>query len=166
MSSLSVDLRAIRGEVDASEAARLSIDSGSGTERGVARPLFYPYYWFLFRETVETFFGSSSIRISCLVDGRTGLGATSDPFDVELRRVGGGDVLACAIEEGEALEVGRRLVRLAPRARRRALVIARRELLDRCLVYKPYWVVSSRREEAPWSLVDGVTGARWYMNRM
>lgn len=163
--SVSVELRSIRGEVDAAEAARLSIGSRPGIERGVARPLFYPYYWFLFRETIDTFFGASSVRVSCLVDGRTGLGATSDPFDVELRRAAAGDVLACAIKEEQALEYGRRLMFHAPRARRRALVTARRELLERCLVYKPFWVVSSGREEAPWSVVDGVTGARWCVNR-
>jgi hypothetical protein len=162
-----LDIKIIRGCVDASEAAGISIASSAGIEAPPPRPIFYPYYWFLFRETVETLLGASSIRISCLVDGRTGLSATSDPFEIELRRVGGGDVLDYSVPEDDALERARRFVRHSPRAaRRRALASSRREEVDRSLVYKPFWVVRSGAD-APASslLVDGVTGASCWMNR-
>ncbi len=160
-----VEVTSILGGVDAAEAGKISAAASKGLAGGTARPLFYPYHWFSFRETTETPFGASSIRISCLVDGRTGLGATSDPFDVELRRVAVRDVLSCTIEEADALEQAKRFVRHAPKARRRAFVGARRELVESGLVYKPFWVVSTGSERAPLSVVvDGVT-ARWWVNR-
>jgi hypothetical protein len=160
-----IEVKTILGGVNAAEAGKISAAASEGLSKGIARPLFYPYYWFSFRETTQTILGASSIRISCLVDGRTGVGATSDPFDVELRRVAARDVLSSAIKEPDALKQASRLVRHAPKARRRALVGARRELVERCLVYKPFWVVSTGPERALSVVVDAVTGASWWVNR-
>jgi hypothetical protein len=161
-----IEVESIRGEIDAVEAERLANASSPTFVSGKTRPIFYPYYWLSFRETVETFVGASSIRISCLVDGRRGLTATSDAFEIELRGAGARDVLPCAIAEEEAMERGRRFVRHAPRARLRALVASRREELGRGLVYKPFWVVSGVSERVPSSvLVDGVTGDCCRMSR-
>jgi hypothetical protein len=95
------------------------------------------------------------VRISCLVDGRTGLGATSDAFDTVITQVSERDVLPCVTDEGRAFELGRRLAQQAPGARRRALTSPRRELLERGLLYKPFWVVRAGRTTI---LVDGITG--------
>jgi hypothetical protein len=144
----------IRAAVGPEEAARIAARAAPGLRH--ARQLYYPYHWFLFRSVTRTLLGSSSTRLSCLVDARTGLFATSDPFEVVTCSAPEQDVLDCALAEPDAEAVARRQAPRVVRSRRRSLVGERVELCERGLVHRPFWVVSTERAGL---LVDGVTGA-------
>jgi hypothetical protein len=146
----------IRGPIGERDATRIARPAAGWSSPLTARRLHYPYYWFTFRSTASTILGPSRMRVACLVDGRTGLFATSDPFDIVTRSVPREDVLDHALGEAEADAVARRGVPHAIQARRRSLVAEHRELLDCRLVYKPFWVVTGETARV---LVDGVTGA-------
>jgi len=47
------------------------------------RKLYCPYFWLQLRYGAHTFLGKSAVRLSCFVDSRTRIGATTDPFELE-----------------------------------------------------------------------------------
>ena len=93
---------AIAGRLTPAQAeSAVTSASGEWTSRA-RRRLYYPYFWFQLRYTVRTLLETSSVRMSCLVDTRTGLASTADPF--ELERVDGdaGEVMEPRLAEDEA----------------------------------------------------------------
>jgi hypothetical protein len=149
-------LACIRGELGREEAASIARRAWPEVARSRLRRLYYPYHWFLFRSVARSFLGAGSTRISCLVDARNGLFATSDPFEVVSCSVEEKDVLDCALAESDAEALARQKAPRVVRPRRRSLSAARLELCEHRLVHRPLWVVTTERAGL---LVDGVTGA-------
>lgn len=149
-------LSCMRASIDEAGALEIARRTGTSPSPPAGRRLHYPYYRFLFRSTASTLLGESTSRVCCLVDGRTGLAATSDPFETVTLSPPSEDVLGPAVGEAEAEGLARRLARHVIHARKRSLATPRIELLDRGLVYKPFWVVAGGTASV---LVDAVTGA-------
>jgi hypothetical protein len=149
-------LSCMRASIDEAGAIEIAGRAGTSPPPRAGRRLHYPYYRFLFRSTASTLLGESTSHVCCLVDARTGLAATSDPFDTVTLHPPGEDVLGPTLGEAEANALARRFVRHVIHARRRSLATPRIEPLDRGLVYKPFWVVAGGTASL---LVDGVTGA-------
>ena len=158
---------AIAGRLTPAQAeSAVTSASGEWTSRA-RRRLYYPYFWFQLRYTVRTLLETSSVRMSCLVDTRTGLASTADPF--ELERVDGdaGEVMEPRLAEDEALRIARRYVAYVVRNRRKALIVPEVKVLERSLVHKPFWIVdgTTRHESSFRVLVDGVTGGFHVLRR-
>lgn len=152
-------IRAIRTGIGPVRASAL-LESAAPISADVERKLFYPFHWFLLRSSTRTLLGESALRVSCLVDGRTGLCATADPFVLEDVRPSRDDILDAKLGELEACRIAERYVAFVARRRQKALVSPGLELLQTRLVHKPFWVLGCREGSGPSfrMLVDGVTG--------
>ena len=130
----------VRGAIGRDEIERLSPRA-----RAEIR-VYYPYHWFVSR--------APGRRVHFLVDARTGLVATADPFHTETREVAAEDVLDAAVGEDEARQ---RVRRHAARTQYRA---GNGGLFDNGLVHKPFWILSlsSPPGKRLRMLVDGITG--------
>ena len=135
--------------------------SGEWTPRA-CRKLYYPYFSFELRYTARTLLGRSGVRASCLVDARTGLASTSDPFELERVEVDASDILEPRLTDDAALSIAERYVAYVVKNKRKALVVPDTDVLDRKLVRKPFWIVECTQRDpgAPGFsvLVDGITG--------
>jgi hypothetical protein len=153
-------LACIRGEIRKEQAESLIAFASAGwTPRAEAR-LFYPYFWFLFRCSTTTVFGESGLKVSCLIDARTEMGATADAFDLERVCVPAGDVIEPRLDEAEANRLAERYVSYVVRNKRKALATAKLEVLEHALVFKPFWIVNCSNGSDPEFrvMVDGITG--------
>lgn len=152
-------IRAIRTGIGPARAAAL-LESAGSVSADVERKLFYPYRWFLLRSSARTLLGESALRMSCLVDARTRLCATADPFELEELRAPRDDVLDAKLAELEGRRIAERYAAHVVRGKRKALVRSELELLEAKLVYKPFWVVrcTARGDREFRTLVDAVTG--------
>ena len=130
-----------------------------GTVRA-ARKLYYPYFWLQLRAVATTYLGRSAVRLSCFVDSRTRLGATTDPFELEHIDPNERDIITPRVDESEAHRIAERYTGYVLRNRRRALVAPTIELLSCRMVHKPFWIVKCSRAHQPSFrvLVDGLTG--------
>lgn len=127
----------------------------------VERKLYYPYFWLQLRYAAHTFLGSSAVRLSCFVDSRTRIGATTDPFELELIDPNQRDIITPRVDESEAHRIAERYTGYVLRNRRRAFVTPTIEVLSCRMVHKPFWIVTSRsraRQPSLRVLVDGITG--------
>lgn len=141
----------IHGCVDATKARGIVEASGREVEVSSLRELWYPYHWFLFR--------SAGSAISCLVDARTGRGATSDRFVLDAREASSRDVLVAGLSADDALARARGVAVEALVNRRRTVFAPRLELVAANLVYKTFWVVRCENRAGAFSvLVDGTNG--------
>ena len=100
--------------------------------------------------------GKSALRVECLVDARSQVSSTSDPFELESVAADEADVVAPRVELAEALGLAERYASYVTKNRRKALVTPKMEVLAQRLVYKTFWIVDCA--EAYTLLVDGVTG--------
>ena len=153
-------LARIRGSVGRDRAERLIASrAGSWTPRAEAC-LFYPYFWFLFRFSAKTLFGETGLKVSCLIDARTKVGATADAFELEHVGVPAGDVIEPRLDEAEANRLAERYAAYVVRNKRKALVAPKLEVLEHALVFKPFWIVNCTNGSKPEFrlLVDGITG--------
>ncbi|HXV62578.1 MAG TPA: hypothetical protein VEK15_17900 [Vicinamibacteria bacterium] len=130
----------LRGAIGRDEIERLSPNA-----RAEIR-VYYPYHSFVSR--------SRGRRVHFLVDARTGLVATADPYQTETREVAEDDVLAVAVGADEARQ---RVRRHAARTLSRS---GNARIFENGLVYKPFWILSlsSAPGKRPRMLVDGITG--------
>lgn len=151
----------IRSQLCREEAEQIVASSAPGWSVRFERKLYYPYYWFHFRHSARTLLGTSAVRVSCLVDARTRVGATTDAFDREYIQTDESATVDPAVDEREALRIAERYTRYVIRNQRKALVIPRIEVLEHDLVYKPYWILDCRHDvESRFRvLVDGVNGS-------
>ena len=150
----------IRGGIRQEQAESLIASASAGwTARAQAR-LFYPYFWFLFRCSTRTVFGESGLKVSCLIDARTEVGATTDAFEFESVDVPAHEVIESRLDEVEADRLAKRYVAYVVRSKRKALVAPRLEVLEHELVYKPFWIVNCSNGSDPEfrMMVDGITG--------
>ena len=113
-------IAAIVGELDGAEAEAVV---GSAVDDGAVvaeRKLFYPYYALQLRYSTSSLLGRSAFRIACLVDSRTRLGSTSDPFELETLDPQPRDVMPVGVDASEAERIARRYSGYVLRNRRRA----------------------------------------------
>ena len=153
-------IKAIRGRVGP-EDWRATIGRAHSPLRVTGyRKLYYPYDWILFRYRAKTWLGHTALKVSCLVDSRTRVCSTADPFPTEDVAPGDDLVLDPRIGRERALALARRYAAHAVRQNHKAFVLPRVEVLERRGIYKPFWVVDCAPDEAgPQSLLfDGVTG--------
>lgn len=125
------------------------------------RKLYYPYFWLQLRYAAHTFLGKSAVRLSCFVDSRTRIGATTDPFELERLDPNERDVITPLVDECEAHRIAERYAGYVLRNRRRAFVAPTIEVLSCEMIHKPFWIVTSRSRAQQSSLrvlVDGITG--------
>lgn len=141
------------GRGEAENVVRTAVRDASVTAE---RKLFYPYYAVELRYAAPTLFGRSTFRIACLVDARAGLGATTDPFELETLEPSPRDIVAPCVDEPEAEHIAKRYTGYVLRNRRRALVAPTVDVVACALVYKPFWIVT--HEASGPVLVDGLTG--------
>ncbi len=161
------DVVAIAGCLTSAQAEGVvASTSGEWTSRA-GRKIYYPYFWFYLRYATRTLLGQSSVRLSCLVDTRTGLTSTADPFELERVDAKAGAVMEPRLAEDEALRIAYRYAASMVRNRRKALVVPEVTVLERCLVYKPFWIVdgTKRCKSSFRVLVDGVTGGFHVLRR-
>ena len=154
------DVVAIAGCLTAAQAEGVvASTSGEWTSRA-RRKIYYPYFWFHLRYATRTLLGKSCVRLSCLVDTRTGLPSTTDSFELEGVDATAGAVMEPRLAADEALRIAHRYGTYALRNRRKALVVPEVTVLERCLVHKPFWIVDGTkpRRSSFRVLVDGVTG--------
>ena len=125
------------------------------------RKLYYPYDWTLFRYRTRTWLGRTALKVSCLVDRRTRVCSTADPFPTADVVPGDALVLNPRISRNTATALARRYAAHAVRQKHKAFVLPRVEVVERQSVYKPFWVVDCRPQNGrPQTLLfDGVTGA-------
>ena len=154
-------LARIRGGIGRERAESLIASASPGwTPRTEAR-LFYPYFWFLFRCSTKTLFGESGLRVSCLIDARTKVGATADAFELEQVDVLAGEVIEAHLDEVEAGQLAERYAAYVVRNKRKALDAPKLEVLEHALVFKAFWIVSCANGSKPEFrvMVDDITGA-------
>ena len=161
------DVVAIAGCLTSAQAEGVVASaSGEWTSRARSK-IYYPYFWFHLRYATRTLLGYGSVRLSCLVDTRTGCASTTDPFELERVDANAGVVMEPRLAEGEALRIAHRYTAYAVRNRRKALVVPEVTVLERCLVYKPFWIIDGTQRCASSfrMLVDGVTGGFHVLRR-
>ena len=152
-------IRAIRTAVERTEAAAI-LKSASPISAEVERRLFYPFLFVSLRCSTRTLLGENAMRVACLVDARTRLCATVDPFELEELVVSQGEILEATLDELDGCHIAERYVAYVLRRRHKALASTKVEVFETALVYKPFWVVSCAEEDSRRFrvLVDGVTG--------
>ena len=153
-------IAAIRALVSREEAEQIVSSAAAGWTAHFERQLYYPYYWFHFRHSTRTLLGTSAVRVSCLVDARRRVGATTDAFEREYLPADTSATLDPTVDENEAFRIAERYTAYVVRRQRKALAITRMEVLEKEPVYKPFSIVSCERDgEPPFRvLVDRVTG--------
>ncbi len=154
-------LSRIRGGIGREQAESRIASLSRGWAPRTEASLFYPYFWFLFRVSTKTVFGESGLKVSCLIDARTRVGATADAFELEQVGVPAGDVIKPHLDEAEANRLAERYVAYVLRNKRKALAAPKIEMLEHSLVFKPFWIVKCSNSSKPAFrvMVDGVTGA-------
>ncbi len=161
------DVVAIAGGLTSAQAEGVVASSSSEWTSRARRKIYYPYFWFHLRYATRTLLGTSSVRLSCLVDTRTGLTSTADPFELERVDANAGAVMEPRLAEDEALRIAHRYGAYVVQNQRKALIVPEVTVLERCLVYKPFWIVdgTQRCQSSFRVLVDGVTGGFHVLRR-
>jgi hypothetical protein len=125
--------------------------------------IYYPYHWVLLRYVASTLFGRSASPVWCVVDARTGLAATTDPFELafmERNDLGAAKIADPRVDAADAIAIARRYAAYVMRQRRKALVVPRVDVVERAVVYKPMSTVRLSRAGEPSFrvLVDRMSG--------
>ena len=154
------DVVAIAGCLTSSQAESMVASTSDEWTSHARKKIYYPYFWFHLRYTTRTVLGEGSVRLSCLVDTRTGLPSTADSFDLERVEANTEAVMEPRLDQDEALRIAHRYATYILQNRRKALVVPKMMVLERCLIHKPFWIVggTKRRQASFHVLVDGVTG--------
>lgn len=146
----------IRESVDAEGARRIVESIAGAAPAAVERKMYYPYFRFAADGVVRTLFGSKPFAAHCLVDGCNGLGATTDPFEVDEVTVPASAMLGVRTEAAAAAAAARRFVTHNVGRRLRMLANFRVVLEPRGIVYKGFWVARCGGQAV---LVDATTGS-------
>ena len=153
-------IAAIAGDLGREGVERLVRSTASEQTIRAERKLYYPYFWLQLRYAANTYLGRSAVRLSCFVDSRTRLGATTDPFELEDVDADERDIISPCVDEREAHRIAERYTGYVLRNRRRALIAPTIEVLSCRMIHKPFWIVTcSRAQQSSLRvLVDGITG--------
>jgi len=150
-----VQLDVIAPSADAATAADIVAGLAPGRDAAVLRGLWYPYARFDVDCAAQALFGRRDFRLSCLVDGLTGLASTAPRFESESRFVPAVDVLPPAIEADEAARAARRYLTMSLGRSFRTIADFGSRLVPCGTVYKLYWLTEMAGQRV---LVDSVTG--------
>jgi hypothetical protein len=145
----------VRESLKADDALRI-VNSIAGTVgASIERKIYYPYFWFSANCSTRTLFGKRPFSANCLVDGRNGLGATTDPFEVEESAVADRAIMATRTTTEMAEKSARRY--LSHNLSRGLKMIGHFniDLESRGPVYKSYWLVHCKGTLV---MVDSTTG--------
>jgi hypothetical protein len=137
-------LDVIREQVDAASALR-SIDTLAGAATAsVERKMYYPYYCFTANCAVPTLFGRKTMTVNCLVDGVSGLGATSGAFSIDPATVPADALLQLAVSAREAESAARRTVSHQLGRKLRMIASFQVDIEPQSIVYKGFWIIRSQ----------------------
>lgn len=151
---------AIKGEVKPEDLAAGITGPGFSFPIQDCQRIYYPYDWHVFRYRARTILGATTTLVSCLVDTRTRVCATADPFRLETRTAGDDWMLERRADRNTTLRLARRYADHAARQKNKALVLPRVDVVESRPVYKPFWVTDCNPGSgaAQTMLIDGVTG--------
>ncbi len=157
---MSREITVVSGALDRDAVFRTLSDASEVLRPRDARELYYPYHWFHFKFRSSTWLGESALRLSCFIDSRTRVGATTDAFETEAVVAGDDALLAPKIDVEEAAPLARRYAGYVLRNRRKAFIDVDSEIIEGALVHKPLWVVDCGGPEPSGlrMLVDGISG--------
>lgn len=150
-----VRIDVISPSADAAAARDIVAGLAPGRDVCVLRGLWYPYARFDVECAASALFGRRDFRLSCLVDGLTGLASTAPRFEPALQTVPATDVLESSIDPGEAARAARRYLAMSLGRSFRTIADFRSRLDPRGTVYKLYWLTDLTGQRV---LVDSVTG--------
>ena len=146
----------VRESLDANDALRI-VNSIAGTVAAcIERKIYYPYFWFSANCSTRTLFGKRSFSANCLVDGCNGLGATTDPFEVEESAVAGRAILATRTTGEMAEKSAKRYVSHNLSRGLKMIGHFNIDLESRGPVYKSFWLVDCKGTLV---MVDSTTGS-------
>lgn len=151
-------IETVAGGIGRADVERLLRPAAPDANVRVDRRLYYPYYWVQIRYAATTLFGRSALRVSCFIDARRGVGATTDSFELERVDADARDVLTLRIDEADARGAAERYAGYVVRNRRRALIAPSVDVVSCRIVHKPFWVVTCSPPVPLRALVDGITG--------
>lgn len=143
-------------QVSAADAIDIVAAAGDMAAVRDASCIHYPYYWYRAHGSAPGLFGRRSLALDCLVDARSGIASTADPFAIERRRPVDAVQLAPRHSADDAICTARRCLAHSLGRRLRTIADFQLNLDVRGLVYKTYWVVDCAGEDL---LVDSGTGA-------
>ena len=155
-------IKTIDGTVTPEEVEQILSPMASGWTPRVEEKIYYPYFWYHLQCRVSTPLGKSLLPISCLIDSRTKIAATTDPFVVRKVKVTTSARLRSQLSEPEAYCIAKKYAAYWMRRFQKAWFTPNMEVLEQEVVYKPFWIVKcdSGKEKLNFRvLVDGVTGA-------
>lgn len=152
------ELCVIREQLSAGEAVAMLAALVESPVSPDARRVYYPYHFFRATGSTPGLFGRRRLSLDCLVDGRSGVASTSDPFDIVRRPGGEADVLPTAVTLPLSEREARRCLTHGLGRRLRTIADFRLVLDYRGVVYKPYWLVDCGDDTV---LVDSASGA-WH----
>ena len=145
----------IRQQVDAASALR-SIDALAGAATAIIeRKMYYPYYRFTANCVVPTLFGRKAMTVNCLVDGVSGLGATSGAFSIDPATVPADALLQLAVLAREAESAARRTVSHQLSRKLRMIASFQVDIEPQSIVYKGFWII---RSQDTLVMVDSLSG--------
>ena len=143
------------------DAKNIVAKHSEGYSVQVQKMIYYPYYWFLFSFTVKTLFGKSrDIKASCMVDLINNHAATTDAFNSQETVVLKDNVLENDFNEEDAYKTARTYLTHSSIHNMKVLFAPDSEIIEKQLVYKPFWIVKcTNRERHTFKvIVDAVTG--------
>jgi len=151
-----IQISLIRPLLGATDAVGVISSIAGSHAAQIERKIYYPYFWYSADCAARTLFGKKALTINCLVDGRGGLGATADSFEVDEPAVPREAVMLCRTGETQARRSAQRFV--THNLARGSKTVGNFEvaLESRGLVYKAFWLV---RCEGAMVMVDSVTAA-------
>ncbi len=127
----------------------------------VQKLIYYPYYWFLFSFTIKMLLGKSkNFKASCLVDLINNHASTTDSFRINETTVLKNSILDHDYNEEEALKTAKTYLTHSSIHTMKVLFAPDSEILEKQLVYKPFWIVkcTDRGKYSFKVMVDAVTG--------
>ena len=151
---------AIRGGIRPEQPGTRAASAGFPFPMQGCRRIYYPYDWYVFSYRARTWLGATTTVLSCLVDARTRVCATADPFCLDDRTTGDAWMLDRREDRDATLALARRYADHAVRQKHKALVLPRVDIVERRPVYNPFSVAKCDPGSgaAQTMLIDGVTG--------
>ena len=148
-------IRAIKHNIDGRSAEQLIQSIAPEDEVEMIQKFYYPYYCFKANCDIPTLRGRRKIATQCLVDGRNGLGATSDPFIENFEEVEIDSVIKTCSDQGKLKQSAFRYLTHSLGRRFKALTNFNVAIISQRLVYKLFWGIRFGNQ---FVIIDSMTG--------
>jgi hypothetical protein len=152
----------IHSAIDKQAALELAAPLSSADQLHIERALYYPYYHFSATCQVPTLFAKQALTADCLVDGRQGVAATADAFEVTTMSAEPASVLQSILPLTTAEQVASRYMSHLLTRKTRSIARFDVELEFSAIVHKEFWLLRCGQDN--W-IIDGVTGQVHPMSR-